>query len=39
MITTPELHRVAEQEGLRFDQIEKDYVILWLLSGLAHSGA
>ena len=39
MITTAELHRVAEQEGLRFDQIEKDYVILWLLSGLAHSGA
>jgi len=39
MIPTAELHRVAEQEGLRFDQIEKDYVILWLLSGLAHSGA
>ncbi|MCX5817245.1 MAG: nucleotidyl transferase AbiEii/AbiGii toxin family protein [Proteobacteria bacterium] len=39
MITTTELHRVAEQEELRFDQVEKDYVILWLLSGLAHSGA
>lgn len=39
MITTAELHRVAEQEGLRFDQAEKDYIILWLLSGLAHSGA
>ncbi len=38
MITTAELHRVAEEEGLRFDQTEKDYVILWLLSGLAHSG-
>jgi len=38
MIKTAELHRVAEQDGLRFDQIEKDYVILWLLSGLAHSG-
>ena len=38
MITTAELHRVAEKEGLRFDQAEKDYVILWLLSGLAHSG-
>lgn len=37
MIRTAELHRMAEQEGLRFDQIEKDYVILWLLSGLAHS--
>jgi predicted nucleotidyltransferase component of viral defense system len=39
MITTAELHRVAEQEELRFDQVEKDYVILWLLSGLVHSGA
>ena len=39
MITNAELHRVAEKEGLRFDQAEKDYVILWLLSGLAHSGA
>ena len=39
MITTVELHRVAEQEGLRFDQAEKDYIILWLLSGLEHSGA
>jgi len=39
VITTAELHRVAEREGLRFDQVEKDYVILWLLSGLAHSGA
>ena len=39
MITTAELHRVAEKEGLRFDQTEKDYVILWILSGLVHSGA
>lgn len=38
MITTAELHRVAEEEGIRFDQAEKDYVILWLLSGLAHTG-
>ena len=38
MITTAELHRMAQKEGLRFDQAEKDYVILWLLSGLAHSG-
>lgn len=37
MITTAELHRLAEEEGLRFDQTEKDYVILWLLSGLVHS--
>ncbi len=39
MITTAELHRVAEGEGLRFDQAEKDYVILWLLSGLTQSGS
>ncbi len=38
MITTAELHRLAGEEGLRFDQAEKDYVILWILSGLAHSG-
>ncbi|RJQ50179.1 MAG: nucleotidyl transferase AbiEii/AbiGii toxin family protein [Nitrospiraceae bacterium] len=38
MITTAELHRLSEEEGLRFDQTEKDYVILWLLSGLVHSG-
>ncbi len=38
MITTAELHRIAEKEGLRFDQTEKDYVILWVLSGLVHSG-
>jgi predicted nucleotidyltransferase component of viral defense system len=38
MITTAELHQVAEEDGLRFDQAEKDYVILWLLSGLAQSG-
>lgn len=39
MITTAELHCAAEKGGLRFDQTEKDYVILWLLSGLSHSGA
>ncbi|MDI6729126.1 MAG: nucleotidyl transferase AbiEii/AbiGii toxin family protein [Thermodesulfovibrionales bacterium] len=38
MITTAELHRIAEKEGLRFDQTEKDYVILWVLRGLVHSG-
>jgi len=38
MITTAQLHHLAEKEGLRFDQAEKDYVILWILSGLAHSG-
>jgi hypothetical protein len=28
MITTGELHDAAQREGLRFDQVEKDYVIL-----------
>jgi hypothetical protein len=39
MITTAQLHRLAQREGLRFDQIEKDYLILWVLSGLAQAGA
>ncbi|BAU49849.1 hypothetical protein SVA_3301 [Sulfurifustis variabilis] len=34
MISTAALHQFAEKEGLRFDQTEKDYVILWLLYGL-----
>jgi len=38
MIATAELHRMAEAEGLCFDQVEKDYVILWVLRGLARSG-
>lgn len=38
MITTAELHRIAEKDGLRFDQTEKDYVIMWVLKGLVHSG-
>ncbi len=32
MSSTADLHRAAEQEGLRFDQAEKDYVILRVLS-------
>jgi len=39
VITTAELHRAAEEEGLRFDQVEKDYVILWVLQGLSHSAS
>lgn len=34
MISTAALHQFAEREGLRFDQAEKDYIILWLLYGL-----
>jgi hypothetical protein len=30
MITKAEMHRVADLQGLRFDQAEKDYVILEL---------
>jgi predicted nucleotidyltransferase component of viral defense system len=36
VITTAELHRVTAEEGLRFDQVEKDYIILWILAGLSH---
>jgi predicted nucleotidyltransferase component of viral defense system len=36
VITTAELHRAAAAGGLRFDQVEKDYVILWILQGLCH---
>lgn len=39
MITTPELHREAATQRLRFDQVEKDYVILWVLKALAASWA
>lgn len=35
MITTAELHRTAAREGLRFDQAEKDYIILLILSALS----
>ncbi len=35
MITTAELHGFAALEGLRFDQTEKDYIILWLLCGIS----
>ena len=38
MITSAELHRTAEEEGLRFDQVEKDYVLLWVLRGLSLQG-
>ena len=38
MITSAELHRIAEKEGLRFDQAEKDYVILWVLWGWCIQG-
>jgi hypothetical protein len=37
VITTPELHKKAAAEGIRFDQAEKDYVILWILYGLFQS--
>jgi hypothetical protein len=37
MIAAAELHRMATAEGLRFDQAEKDYVILWFLYGLSRT--
>jgi len=35
MIGKEEINRRAKMEGLRFDQIEKDHVILWILQALA----
>jgi len=35
LISTAEIHRRATAESLRFDQIEKDYAILWILCGLS----
>jgi hypothetical protein len=29
MITKGELHRFASLEGIRFDQAERDYIIVW----------
>ena len=37
MITKEELHQWATEEGLRFDQVERDYVILWVLAGVSRS--
>lgn len=34
MITTADVHRYAARENLRFDQAEKDYVIVHLLSAI-----
>lgn len=38
MITTAELHRTATVQSLRFDQVEKDYIVLWILYAFARSG-
>ena len=35
MIEKEEINREAERQGLRFDQIEKDHVILWILFALS----
>ncbi len=37
MIEKDEINRQAENQGLRFDQIEKDHVILWILRALSQS--
>lgn len=38
MIDKQEINRRSKAEGLRFDQIEKDHVILWILRALAQPG-
>ena len=37
MISTAELHREATTQSLRFDQVEKDHVILWVLKAMTAS--
>jgi len=37
MIGKNEINSRAKAEGLRFDQIEKDYVIVWILQALSRS--
>jgi len=37
MISAAELHRIADHEGLRFDQAEKDYVILRVLHAIVQT--
>ncbi|OGK12447.1 MAG: hypothetical protein A2Y63_00740 [Candidatus Riflebacteria bacterium RBG_13_59_9] len=38
MIDKQEINRRSNAEGLRFDQIEKDYVILWIIRALDEPG-
>lgn len=37
MISTAEIHRIARIDGLRFDQAEKDYVILRILTAVVRT--
>jgi len=37
LIPTSEVHRRAASDGIRFDQAEKDYVILWILYALSQT--
>jgi predicted nucleotidyltransferase component of viral defense system len=37
MIKPAEIQQKARQEGVRDTQIEKDYVLSWILTGIAHS--
>lgn len=36
MIRKAELHRFASVEGIRYDQVERDYLIVWILYALSH---
>ena len=38
MIDKAEINQRVRAEGLRFDQIEKDHVILWVLYALSQPG-
>jgi predicted nucleotidyltransferase component of viral defense system len=36
MITQAEIQKIAQSEGVRDTQIEKDYILSWILIGMAH---
>ena len=36
MIRPGEIQRIARSAGVRDQQIEKDYVLSWILNGIAH---
>jgi predicted nucleotidyltransferase component of viral defense system len=37
MIKQAEIQQIARKEGVRDTQIEKDYILSWILTGMAHN--
>lgn len=38
MIKHKVIHKISNKEGVRPQQIEKDYIISWLLKGISNHG-